>query len=190
VSADTVGRPWSRGARRALQVAAPLWLRAHDMHIEGAERLPIRRERLLLACNHTAFADTVHLAAAIGPRFVVIGGHPRLFRDPARRAIMGVGQILRVDDEAQLVRDGVALLDRGELVLAYPELGRRPEGLGSFSPAIARVALTAGVAILPLRLSAAGQRPVRLWVGHRLAAVGDPGSLTAELRRAIADLGR
>jgi len=193
VTTSPVNRPLPRLARRTLvTLVGPAWRARHHLEIRGGERLPTRQEALILACNHAAFVDTVHLSALIRPRVVFVGAKPRLYRDPLRRGVMAVGNVLRVDDRASYLRDTTALLGRGQLLLCYPELGRNPDGLGDFSPWTAEAALTAGVDLLPLHLSGTGSAggAIRLSVGERLPPEGDAEGLTARLRAAIEDLGR
>jgi 1-acyl-sn-glycerol-3-phosphate acyltransferase len=190
---QAVNRPGWLAARRVLKwTAGPALVAASGFRVRGAERLPRRRQPLILACNHAAFADTVWLTAAVGPRFVVCGGRPRLFRTAARRALMALGNVLPAAEPTAYVEACAALLRAGEVLLCYPEQRRNPLGLGPFHPWVAEIALAAGVPLLPCYLYGTTQGhsgPPWLAVGDALPPAGHPAALTADLRAAIAALG-
>ncbi len=169
---------------------APIHLFA-GFRVEGAERLPRTRRKLILACNHAAFVDSVYLILAIRPRFTVCGAKPRLFRSAGLRALMTFANILRVDSHEQFLADCGTLLAAGEILLIYPEMGRYPGGLGDFQPWAVEVALASAAPILPCYLygTTRGHRgPPRLFVGEEVEPGGDPESLTRVLRQAIVEL--
>jgi 1-acyl-sn-glycerol-3-phosphate acyltransferase len=118
------------------------------MPLVGAQNLPSGGPALVVS-NHLAYSDTLWLAAHLPP-FVLCGAHPRLFRDPVRRAVMAVGQVVPVPDEASLKRDLTALLRGGSVVLHYPEGGRRPKGLQSLTSIWAEVAREVQVPVYPV----------------------------------------
>lgn len=156
--------------------------------VEGAERLPRARRRLILACNHAAFIDSVYLILAVRSRFTICGAKPRLFRSPALRAAMALANILRVEDRDQYMTDTAALLAAGETLLIYPEMGRFPDRLGEFKTWAAEVSLANAAPLLPCYLygTTRGHRgPPKLIVGEELAPEGDAETLTDRLRRAI-----
>lgn len=187
-----VNRPHWLFLRRLLKwTLGPVARWGKGLRVEGAERLPQRREPLILAVNHAAFIDSVYLIFALRPRFVVCGAKPRLFRNGRLRSLMALANILRVESHDQYLADCGALAKAGEILLIYPEMGRFPEGLGPFKTWAAEVALTHGVPLLPCYLygTTRGQGgPPCLHVGHRLEASGSPETFTAELRRAVLDL--
>jgi len=194
LSLQSVNRPLGLLARRLLKLtlSAPLRWRT-GLRVDHPERLPTRRQPLVLACNHAAFTDTVYLSVAMAPRFVLCGAKPRLFRDRRRRAVMAIGNIQSVDDHPSYLAECAMLLQQGELLLTYPEMGRFPDGLGEFSTWPAEVALAAGVPVLPMYLhgtSTGHQRPVQLRVGKRLDPRGSAQQLTDRMRTAIVGLGQ
>lgn len=163
------------------------------LRIVHPERLPRRREPLILASNHAAFADTVWIAAAVRPNFVVCGAKPRLFKTRRKRAIMAVGNVLQVVDHDTYLADCTELLRRGNLLLCYPEMGRFPAGLGPFSTWPAEVALATSVEILPIYLygtSVDHHGPAEIRVGERCSPSGTADQLTTGVRAAIVELGR
>jgi 1-acyl-sn-glycerol-3-phosphate acyltransferase len=184
-----VNRTAPLAARRVLRrVLAPIVRARTGLEVHHAHRLPTHREPLLIACNHAAFADTVLLSVAIKPRFVVCGAHPRLFATRSKRALMALGNVMRVDDHAQYMADCKALLAAGEILLVYPEMTRNPGGMGRFETWAAEVALAAGTPILPIFLhgtTLGHAHPARVYVGQRLDPTGTAVSLTESLHQAV-----
>ncbi len=178
--------------RRLLKLLLALPARAKwGLDVDHGERLPRTREPLILACNHAALLDTVFLILALRPRFTVCGAKPSYFRTTARRFLMAVANILRVDDKEVFLADCRRLLLAGEIVLIYPEMGRNPEGLGAFQTWAAEVSLDNGVPLLPCYLHGTTRGHsggVRLRVGDRIRPRGTAGELTARLREAISAL--
>lgn len=189
---DSVNRPLPLALRALTRwlLWAPVRLLL-GFRAEGGERLPRTRRKLVLACNHAAFADSVYLILALRPRFTVCGAKPRLFRNAGLRALMVLANILEVSSREQFLADCGALLAAGEILLIYPEMGRNPDGLGDFEDWAAEVALAAGAPILPCYLygTTRGHRGApRLFVGEEIEPAGDAAGLTARLRRTIAGL--
>lgn len=185
---EGVDRPLYRPARALVRQALAPMVRARGFQVDGEERLPSGAERLIIACNHASFADTAYLAVAVPAPFVVCGAKPRLFRTRARRALMRLVNVLRVDDHDQYVEDVCTLLARDTLVVAYPEMGRNADGMGPFETWVGEVALATSTPVLPVYLHGTTRGhapPVRLVVGERLTPTGDPAVFTARIRAAI-----
>ena len=184
-----VNRPFWLSLRALLKwVLRPLARWGRGFRVVGRERLPIGRRPLILAANHAAFIDSVYLILALRPRFTICGAKPRLFRTALRRSLMALANILKVESHDDYLRDCRTLLDQGEILLIYPEMGRFPEALGPFKTWAAEVALGSQVPILPLYLygTTQGQEgPPKLFVGQEIPAEGDAGELTARLRSEI-----
>jgi 1-acyl-sn-glycerol-3-phosphate acyltransferase len=161
------------------------------LRVQGAHNLPRQRRPLILACNHAAFIDSIYIILAVAPRFTICGAKPRLFRAPTRRALMALANILKVDGHPRFLNDCKALLEAGEILLIYPEMGRYAEGLGPFKTWAAEVALATGTSILPCYLygTTSGHHGApRLIVGEELRPSGDADTLTAQLRQTISAL--
>lgn len=187
-----VNRPLFLAGRRVLRLlAAPLARHLLAFRVVGGEKLPAAPRPLILAANHAAFVDSVFFILAVGPRFTICGARPRLYRNVVLRGLMALANILRVDSHHQFLTDCRALLAAGEILLVYPEMGRRPAGLGAFETWAAEVALASGAPLLPCYLygTTRGHRPPpRLHVGDEIVPAGDAAALTARLRRAIVEL--
>ena len=156
--------------------------------VEGSERLPRRRRSLILACNHAAFIDSVYLILAVPARFTICGAKPRLFRSAGLRTAMKLANILKVENREQFLADTATLLEAGETLLIYPEMGRFPEGLGEFQTLAAETALANRTPVLPTYLHGTTRGhhgPPRLVVGEELLPEGDAESFTQRLRQAI-----
>jgi len=178
-----------RGLLKALLLLPARW--RWRFRVIGGERLPRSRRPLILACNHAALIDTAFLILALGPRFTVCGAKPRYFQTAPRRLLMAVANILRVEGHATFLADCRRLLEDGEILLIYPEMGRNPERMGEFSTWAAEVALAGGAPLLPCYLfgTTHGQRGgVRLIVGREIPPAGDAAALTSRLRQAIEGL--
>lgn len=149
-------------------------------------------EPCIVAVNHAAFIDSVYLILAAPCRITICGAKPRLFRSPGLRALMALANILKVEDQDQFLRDCRHLLEDGETLLIYPEMGRNPAAMGPFKTWAADVALTSNVPIVPCYLygTTKGQAgPPRLDVGRALEPTDmqemGVAELTDTLRRHI-----
>ncbi len=182
-----------RGARRALRAALAPLARLSGFDVRHPERVPPAGP-WIACCNHGAFVDTLWLHLGLPVDLAVFGGHPRLFRTAPRRALMALGNVRRVEDEAGFLGAIGRRLDAGRPALVYPEGGRNPAGLGPFRSwaAIASIAHRAPLVPCYLWGTSEGQTgAVGLFVGHPLHPLhpsDDPESLTGRLRGAIETL--
>lgn len=187
-----VNRPFWLLLRRVLKLALHLPVRlVKGFQVEGAQRLPQRRRPLILVANHAAFIDSIYVILAVSPRFTICGAKPRLFKNPTRRKLMALANILKVEEHSQYLRDCTTLLAAGEILLIYPEMGRFPDGLGPFKKWAAEVALASGAPLLPCYIygTTEGQEGApKLFVGEEIEPTGDAERLTQHLRRAISAL--
>jgi len=127
----------------------------------------------------------------VRPRFVVCGAKPKYFKHPLLRFVFRTANILKVESREQFLRDCGELLEAGNILLIYPEMGRNPDGLGAFKTWAAEVALAHGAEAVPCYLygTTAGQEgPKRLIAGPPVLPEGGAEDLTEEYRRAILGL--
>ena len=187
-----IDRPLGTLANRLLvRGAGPLIRRARSFRVMGSDNLPASGA-LLIAANHAAFTDSAWMHLAIPRRLVVAGAKPRLFRSTATRAVMALGNVLRVDDRDSWLADVTDLLRSGRCVVTYPAFGRHPEGLGPFRPWVAELSITTGQPIVPAFIhgTTVGHTGPP-WVAFGAAVSGsDPTQLTQTLRSAIHTLGQ
>ncbi|MEZ4320330.1 MAG: 1-acyl-sn-glycerol-3-phosphate acyltransferase [Myxococcota bacterium] len=172
-------RRW-RWARSLVRGAVGPWARVR-VPLDGAEHLPTRGPALVVS-NHRSYADTLWLASHLPP-FVLCGPKPRLMRDPLRRAFVALANGVPDTGEAEWKADVAELLSKGEIVLTYPEGGRRV-ALDELRPWASEAALSGMVPVFPI-----AHTGTRLVAGPALAPEGTPEALTARLRQALVDLG-
>ena len=185
-----VNRPLPLAARRLLRTLLKPVFALKGFRVEGAGRLPRRRRALILVANHAAFIDSVLMILAVRPRFTVCGAQPKYFSSAKKRALMSLANILRVDDGESFLRDCRRLLDDGEILLVYPEMGRYPEGLGPFRTWAAELALAARVPVLPCYIygTTGGQEgPPRLRVGEEISPEAFPPAGEASRAEGLTD---
>lgn len=179
----------ARTLRYALTHTLRVPARMRGLRVLHGERL--REDKVIITCNHAAFADTFWLRMGIEGEFAVCGAKPRLFRTAPLRALMGVADIRRINDRGSFLRQTHDLLQAGRRVLVYPEMGRNPGGMGPFLPWAAEAALNASACLQPCYLSgttSGNQGAPILVVGRPVAPEGNPSTLTAVLRDATEEL--
>lgn len=171
----------------------------------GLDHLP-RQGGVVLAINHISYLDFALAGYAVLPT-------GRLIRFMAKKAIFDVpviGQLCRgmkhisVDRSAgaDAYREAVNALERGEIVGVFPEATISLSfELKEFKSGAARMAVAAGVPILPMVVWG-GQRvwtkrhrpqvlrrgvPIRIAIGTPITG-SDPGALTEQMRASMSAL--
>jgi 1-acyl-sn-glycerol-3-phosphate acyltransferase len=117
--------------------------------IAGKENLPGRRTPCVIISNHASFTDSVYIICAIRPRFTICGANPRYFISGIKRFVFKIANIIKVVDKNQFIEDCGKLLESGEIILVYPEMGRNPDGLGEFKTWAAELVLSYQVPVIP-----------------------------------------
>jgi 1-acyl-sn-glycerol-3-phosphate acyltransferase len=123
--------------------------------IVGRERVPTTGG-YVLAPSHRSMMD-IPFAGLVTPRRVRFMGKAPLFRVPllgaAFRALGGF-PVARDGTDRKAVRDSVAMLTAGEVLVVYPE-GTRQHGpkIQPLQPGAAYLALRAGVPIVPVGIA-------------------------------------
>ena len=184
------------GARLALRLAGC------SLSAEGLDQLR-GRGPLVIAANHSSYADTPALIALLPLDFVIV----------AKREVLSwplVGTFVRrvrhptVDrlDPERAVADYEAIARRvrgGETALFFPEgtftraAGLRPFRMGAFETAVATgtpvvpLALTGTRHLLPSGRSFPRPGPIHLWVGAPIAPEGEGWDAAVRLRDRVAD---
>jgi len=167
--------------------------------IVGRERLP-RSGGYVLAPSHRSMMD-IPFAAAVVPRRIRYMGKSSVFEIPVLgwlfRALGGF-PVERDGTDRKAVRDSVAMLQAGEVVVVYPE-GTRQNGpkIQPLQPGAAYLALRAGAPIVPVGLAGTeeivrsrrrrwlpGCAPVTIVVGEPLVP---PPRVTSSVPRAAVD---
>jgi 1-acyl-sn-glycerol-3-phosphate acyltransferase len=133
---------------------------------------------VLLAPNHFSFLDHFFVAAYLR-RKVQFMAKSQLFQPPLQWIYThgGVFPVLRGRRDEEAFKTAHAVLDRGDMVLMYLEGGRSRTGdLGEARPGVGRLALEAGVPVVPVAIF--GSQNARNWKKLQFPKVtvqfGDP----------------
>ena len=127
----------------------------YRVRIRGRERLPARGG-FVLAPSHRSMMD-IPFAAWLSPRPLRYMGKVSLFRIPVLgwffRSLGGF-EVARDGTDRKALRDSIAMLRAGEVLLVYPE-GTRQHGpkIQDLQPGAAYLALRAGVPVVPVGIS-------------------------------------
>jgi len=141
------------------RVAAPLVRHVLRPHIEGLDRVPAKDAALLVG-NHISAGDTYPVTICVRRR-IYFPGKKSLFtaKNPKGRLL---ALVLRFAGQVPIDPQGgesshssldklIELLRQGEMVGIFPEGTRSPDGrMYRFHTGVARLALTAGVPVLPM----------------------------------------
>jgi 1-acyl-sn-glycerol-3-phosphate acyltransferase len=198
-------RPTPPLTRRIVKGLLTFYARAwHGATVDGAENLPFRGPVLVLF-NHLSFVDIAMLVMADPYPNSLAVAKASIFRVPI------VGHVLRAWNCIPVERQGrdtsgvraiLSALKRGEVVSAAPEGRRSRSGrLERLNPVLVRIAMSAGVPIVPLGIAGSFQAmPPGAWFPkpHRVTMkVGPPftldrsmgeGEASQRITRAIAAL--
>jgi len=154
---------------------------AYRARIRGREKLPAEGG-YVLAPSHRSMMD-IPFAAWLSRRPLRYMGKASLFRIPVVGPLfrkLGGFEVARDGTDRKALRDAIAMLQAGEVLLVYPE-GTRQHGpkISSLQPGAAYLALRAGVPILPVGV--AGTEEILREHGGKLLrfrrvamVVGDP----------------
>lgn len=128
---------------------------AYRVRIRGRERLPAHGG-YVLAPSHRSMMD-IPFAAWLSRRPLRYMGKASLFRIPVAGSFfrsLGGFAVARDGTDRKALRDSIALLQNGEVLLVYPE-GTRQHGpkIQSLQPGAAYLALRAGVPIVPVGIA-------------------------------------
>ena len=171
---------------RAMHAFAHPWHNPLLVRAKGAENLP-REGAFVYAANHTSWWDPIVMAAVIG-RPVNFLGKKEVFKGPFTRWFFGRGGVIPVDRNSRnpeaMAAARQALRD-GRIIGIFPEGTRHAGKLGPARPGVARLALQAGVPVVPAgvlsdRFWGPGRKvprlseKVRINVGRPIALDGDP----------------
>ena len=196
----------SRGLYRRLRVVVA-WLcrRLYSVEVEGASNIP-RTGGCVLAANHDSSIDPALLALTTDRpiRFIA---RAELWQPGLRRLLDALGAIpvRRGEGDSRALRRARRLLEAGEIVAIFPQGTVLRFKNRRYRRGAARVALTAGAPLVPVRLfgtaAAFSILPPRLGLPKLRVVVGEPlpvesqepsrqaaTQLTAELESAIAAL--
>jgi len=158
--------------------------------IAGKKKFPGIGPAILIA-NHAAFIDSVYFICAMRRRFVVCGAKSKYFSSRKKRMLMALANIIRVESEDQYLADCKSLLDKNEILLIYPEMGRNKEEMGEFKDWAAKVALANNCPLTPCYIygtTEGEEGSKKIIVGDTFNPGGSPESLTGIFRDKIIEL--
>jgi 1-acyl-sn-glycerol-3-phosphate acyltransferase len=127
----------------------------YRVRIRGRDRLPVQGG-YVLAPSHRSMMD-IPFAAWLSRRPLRYMGKASLFRIPVAGAFfrkLGGFEVARDGTDRKALRDSIAMLQAGEVLLVYPE-GTRQHGpkIQPLQPGAAYLALRAGVPIVPVGIA-------------------------------------
>jgi 1-acyl-sn-glycerol-3-phosphate acyltransferase len=170
-------------------VSRPVVFGLYRLRVEGIEHLP-PTDGFVVAANHTSNFDPWPLGLAIYPRQLHFMAKAELYNPLFKRIFDAVGAfpVRRGERDVESFRTAVRLTRDGGAVAMFPEGTRRSKGFrkkrrAEPHPGAARIALTAGVPLVPAailgtdRLSRLGPLRVRF---------GKPVELDGAQRRGVA----
>ncbi len=158
--------------------------------IIGKKNLPKKGPAIIIS-NHAAFIDSVYFICSMRRRFVVCGAQAKYFNSRKKRTLMGLANILKVESEEQFLADCKTLLDKEEILLIYPEMGRYNEEMGEFKDWAAKVALSGKSPVVPCYLygtTFGENEKCKLIAGEAIQAEGTPEIATKIFREKIIEL--
>ena len=210
--------PPGLGARllgRILYTANAALIRgAFRLRVSGREHLPDDGP-VIIACNHVSDLDPLVVGAALGYRRLSrarwSAAAERVFAGPMGRALARASRAFPVEERnpASSLVYGTECLNRGEILIWFPESWRSPTGeLQRFLPGIGQLVRETGAPVIPARIGGTFEalprhrrwpRLTRLTIafGPALAAVdldtagrqAQPAVLAGAVQRAVAALG-
>ena len=144
----------------------------YRVRVRGKEHLP-REGGYVLAASHRSMMD-IPFAAWLTPRRLRYMGKQSLFDVPVLGSIfkaLGGFPVQRDGTDRKALRESIAMLQSGEILLMYPE-GHRMSGskIAPLQPGAAYLALRAGVPIVPVAM--AGSEEILRGHGRHLPAFG------------------
>jgi len=185
---------------RAAYTVARAWLAlsikmAHDLlhiqtNITGMENLPEdKQEGVVLLVKHQSTYETF-LLPAIMPRPLAYVFKKELLRVPFFGWAIGALDMIHIDRSqgkrafSKVMQQGRMLLDMGHWVVMFPEGTRMKRGRkGEYKSGGARLAITAGVSVVPIAITSG-----RVW--PRKAFVKRPGTVDISIGKPIPSKGR
>jgi 1-acyl-sn-glycerol-3-phosphate acyltransferase len=123
--------------------------------VHGREHIPLRGGAIICS-NHVSYLDPPVLGAGFTPRRTYFMAKAELFEIPVLGAVIRTVYAFPVDrttTDREAIRHGIELLQKGELLVVFPEGGRSPDGAiqpGNIGPAL--MATRAQVPIIPAAL--------------------------------------
>jgi 1-acyl-sn-glycerol-3-phosphate acyltransferase len=174
----------AKGSNRVLYfllrlVLVPLMKLFFGLTATGTENIP-RTGPVVIAPNHKSFWDAFFLAAVVRRRLHFMG-KAELFQGWRGRVFLALGgfPVLRGASDAEAIETSRAILERGDVLVLFPE-GTRvpdPERLGNPRRGATRLAIETGAVIIPTAITGTEKRRRHLPRRVRIA-FGEPIPVT------------
>ena len=168
--------------------------------VTGRSNIPQNRSAIVV-CNHTSHLDMGLVKYALGPygeKMTALAARDYFFEGNRWKVayfehLTNVTPLDRKAGFRTSLRQAIDVVNEGKIVLIFPEGTRQMSGqLGEFKPLIGKIALDAGVDILPLHIDGAynalpkgsavlKSREIHVRIGPPIR-IGDARRLTAELK--------
>lgn len=129
-------------------------------HLRGRENIPVKGGAVICG-NHISYLDPPLLGNAVSPRRTYFMAKKELFEIPVLGWLIHTVYAFPVErgtTDREAIRHAIDLLNKGELLVVFPEGQRSPDGSlqpGNIGPAL--MAAKAGVPILPVALKGADE---------------------------------
>jgi len=152
--------------------------RLYRIEVAGAERIPASGGAIL-ACNHASIADPFILGVATR-REIHYMAKSELFRfRPVAAAMRALNAfpVERGGGDRTAMSEAARRLQHGELLGIFPQGTSKPDRQLGWYRGAARLALTTGAPLIPVRMSGTRALPLRTRV---LIAVGEPIEVALE----------
>lgn len=140
------------------RILRPIFMRVYRITIIGGEHVP-QTGGCVLAANHDSVLDGFFLALSTH-RQVRFMAKSELYGVPGIREILSGAGCFPVDrngDRGRAVSKGVEVLERGGVVGIFPEGTCLPDKKAGYRRGAARLALAAGVPLVPVALVDTGK---------------------------------
>jgi len=135
-------------------LAIPFFGGLYRCRVTGAEHLP-RTGPAMVVMTHKAFWDPV-IAGMIFDRPLRFMAKKELFVNPQAARFIGALGAFPLDRGAgdrEALKTALAILERGELLLMFPEGHRqRDDAVHEFMPGVGMIALRSGAPVIPLAM--------------------------------------
>jgi len=190
---QNVNKPFHLFLRKILKIFInPVLCMFKGFTIIGKENLPEKKQPCIIISNHAAFSDSIYYICAVKPRFTICGAKSKYFKSRILRFLFSIANIIQVVDKNQFLEDCGKLLESGEIILIYPEMGRNPDGMGEFKTWAADVALSYQVPVIPCYIygTTKNQKGAKKVIfGPSIDPDGTSAELTRYFREIILNLG-
>ncbi len=132
----------------------------YNFKIEGADNIPQDRS-IIIASNHRSYADPVMLTMPV-KRPVRYMAKEELFKNKLSGwfiTLLGAFPVRRGSGDMQVIDDSIAILEKGENLVIFPEGTRSKDGkVGKGKTGVALIAAKSGADVIPCGICFEGEK--------------------------------